>query len=152
MSSLEKKLFKDITVKGNQRLNSYELGSKYYRGISTVNPNNTNPVLYDIALIKQDIINNFHIRQGEKLSDPTFGTIIWDVLFEPLTPALKDAISQNITRIVSGDPRVKVKKIIPVRTYSINKNFMLFIQSWQYPEWFLELKNRTCRYAKIYDI
>jgi len=111
MSSLEKKLFKDITVKGNAK-ESYDIGSKYYRGISTVNPNNSNPVLYDIALIKQDIINHFHIRQGEKLSDPTFGTIIWDVLFEPLTPSLKDAISQNITRIVSSDPRVKVKKII----------------------------------------
>jgi len=111
MSSLEKKLFKDITVKGNKRTDSYELGSKYYRGISTVNPNNTNPVLYDMALIKQDIINHFHIRQGEKLSDPTFGTIIWDVLFEPLTPGLKDAITQNITRIVNADPRVKVKNV-----------------------------------------
>ena len=112
MSSLEKKLFKDITVKGNQKQNSYELGSKYYRGISTVNPNNSNPVLYDIALIKQDIINHFHIRQGEKLSDPEFGTIIWDILFEPLTPALKDAVTQNITRIVNTDPRVKVKSVI----------------------------------------
>ena len=45
------------------------------------------------------------------MSDPTFGTIIWDVLFDPLTPALKDAISQNITRIISSDPRVKVKNI-----------------------------------------
>ena len=52
MSSLEKKLFKDITVKGNAK-DSYDIGSKYYRGISTVNPNNSNPVLYDIALIKQ---------------------------------------------------------------------------------------------------
>jgi len=65
MSSLEKKLFKDITVKGNAK-ESYDIGSKYYRGISTVNPNNSNPVLYDIALIKQDIINHFHnyLRQN----------------------------------------------------------------------------------------
>ena len=69
-------------------------------------------MLYDIALIKQDIINHFHIRQGEKLSDPEFGTIIWDILFEPLTPALKDAVTQNITRIVNTDPRVKVKSVI----------------------------------------
>ena len=53
-----------------------------------------------------------HIRQGEKLSDPEFGTIIWDILFEPLTPALKDAVTQNITRIVNTDPRVKVKSVI----------------------------------------
>ena len=112
MSTIEKKLFKEITVAGNQRTEEYGPGTKAYRGISTVNPNSTNPVLYDLALIKQDIINHFHIRQGEKLSDPTFGTIIWDALFEPLTDGLKDAITQNVTRIVSTDPRVKVKSVI----------------------------------------
>tara|TARA_B100001287_G_C22340297_1_gene370370 strand:- start:9 stop:461 length:453 start_codon:yes stop_codon:yes gene_type:complete len=112
MSTIEKKLFKEISVRGSQSIQDYETGSKYYRGFSTVNPENPNPVLYDIALIKQDIINHFHIRQGEKLSDPTFGTIIWDALFEPLTDGLKDAITQNVTRIVSADPRVKVKSVI----------------------------------------
>jgi phage baseplate assembly protein W len=67
--------------------------------------------LYDIALIKQYIINHFHIRQGEKLSDPEFGTIIWDVLFEPLTDTLKDAIVKNVSRIINYDPRVNVDNI-----------------------------------------
>ena len=57
MSTIEKKLFKEIEVKGSQPINPYEAGTKYYRGISTVNPENPNPVLYDLALIKQDIIN-----------------------------------------------------------------------------------------------
>ena len=112
MSTIEKKLFKEIEVKGSQPINPYEAGTKYYRGISTVNPENPNPVLYDLALIKQDIINHFHIRQGEKLSDPSFGTIIWDALFEPLTDGMKDAITQNVTRVVSADPRVRVKSVI----------------------------------------
>ncbi len=112
MSTLEKKLFKEITVKGSQPVNPYEAGTKFYRGISTVNPENPNPVLYDLALIKQDIINHFHIRQGEKLSDPSFGTIIWDALFEPLTDGMKDAITQNVTRVVSADPRVRIKSVI----------------------------------------
>ena len=47
---------------------------------------------YDFELIKQDLINHFHIRQGEKLSDPGFGTIIWDMLFEPFTSDVQDAI------------------------------------------------------------
>ena len=111
MSTIEKKLFKEITVAGNQRTEEYGPGTKAYRGISTVTPNSTNPVLYDLALIKQDIINHFHIRQGEKLSDPSFGTIIWDVLFEPLTEQMKDLIIQNITRVISSDPRVSVNNV-----------------------------------------
>lgn len=82
-----------------------------YRGISTVNPDNNGWTLYDIALIKQDLINHFHIRQGEKLSDPEFGTIIWDILFEPLTDDIKNAIIDNVTRIASSDPRLTVNNI-----------------------------------------
>ena len=67
--------------------------------------------MYDLALIKQDILNHFHIRQGEKLSDPEFGTIIWDVLFDPLTEQLKEAIVENVTTIVNYDPRVQVTNV-----------------------------------------
>ena len=112
MSTKEKQLYKQIEVKGTGTSTQYGVSSRAYRGISTVNPENNETVLYDLALIKQDILNHFHIRQGEKLSDPEFGTIIWDILFEPLTPALKDAVTQNITRIVNTDPRVKVKSVI----------------------------------------
>ena len=68
--------------------------------------------MYDLALIKQDLINHFHIRQGEKLENPEFGTIIWDVLFEPLTENLKQAIQTDVTRIVNYDPRVQVESIV----------------------------------------
>ena len=72
--------------------------------------------LYDFELIKQDIINHFHIRQGEKLSDPTFGTVIWDLLFEPFTNRVKEIIINNVTEIVNYDPRVSVESIL-VDTY-----------------------------------
>jgi len=110
MSSLEKNIYKDITIKSNKKLDAIP-ESRAYRGISTVNPDNTSFVLYDIALIKQDIINHFHIRQGEKLSDPTFGTIIWDVLFEQLTDSLRDLIVKNVSTIINYDPRVNVENI-----------------------------------------
>jgi phage baseplate assembly protein W len=87
------------------------VSSRAYRGISTVNPENNETVLYDLALIKQDILNHFHIRQGEKLSDPEFGTIIWDVLFDPLTEQLKEAIVENVVTVVNYDPRVQVTNV-----------------------------------------
>jgi len=111
MSTIEKNIYKQITVPSNQKHKAVP-ESRAYRGISTVNPNATDWTLYDIELIKQDIINNFHIRQGEKLSDPEFGTIIWDAIFEPLTEQLKDVIIKNVTKIINYDPRVSVDNII----------------------------------------
>jgi phage baseplate assembly protein W len=113
MATNDKPLYKNITIKQNSQ--SSPVVSKRYRGISTV-ANTKNFNLYDIPLIKQDIINHFHIRQGEKLENPSFGTIIWDVLFEPLTDNLKEAIIYNVTEIINYDPRVRVDSVM-VDTY-----------------------------------
>lgn len=115
MSTQEKKLYKDVTVKSNKRPQP-QVQSRDYRGISTTNPENTSFNLYDIALIKQDIINHFHIRVGERLENPEFGTIIWDVIFEPMTDGLRDAIANNVTDIINFDPRVSVEQVT-VDTY-----------------------------------
>jgi phage baseplate assembly protein W len=112
MSNLEKQLYKQISVPSKNRKNESIPGSRTYRGISTVNDGKSSKVLYDLALIKQDILNHFHIRQGEKLSDPEFGTIIWDALFEPFTGDMKNAIIENVSNIVNYDPRVRVNNII----------------------------------------
>ena len=109
---METELYKEIKVKSTQQNKIYTGDKKTYKGISTVNPDSTNAVLYDIALIKQDIINHFHIRQGEKLSDPTFGTIVWDILFEPMTEQIRSLITKNVTRIVNSDPRVTIDRVI----------------------------------------
>jgi phage baseplate assembly protein W len=82
---------------------------KMYKGFSTISTNTENFALYDFQLIQQDILNHFHIRQGERLMNPEFGTIIWDLLFEPLTEDLKDLIIQNVNEIVNYDPRVQAE-------------------------------------------
>lgn len=108
MSNLEKNLYKRVTVnptKASAKVN------KTYRGFSTVSNNNINFSLYDFELIKQDLLNHFHIRQGEKLNDPTFGTIIWDMLYEPFTVENQEAIIENVTEIVNYDPRLSVNSI-----------------------------------------
>ena len=109
MATNEKPLYKNVTVSND--ITNPPVVSKQYRGVSTVaNPKGFN--LYDISIIKQDIINHFHIRQGEKLKNPEFGTIIWDILFEPFTDDLKQLIIEDVTEIVNYDPRVSVDSII----------------------------------------
>ena len=105
------RLYSNTVVKGNNRLEPPPL-PRTYRGFSTVSQDSENFSLYDLALVKQDILNHFHIRQGEKLSDPIFGTIIWDIIFEPMTEEVKRLILQNVTDIINYDPRVSADRII----------------------------------------
>lgn len=109
MSTLEKNLYKRIIVPGKPQ--PVKTGTSY-RGFSTVNPNTEEYALYDFELVKQDLINHFHIRQGEKLSDPEFGTIIWDLLWEPFTDEVREAILDNVTEICNYDPRLQVTQIL----------------------------------------
>lgn len=81
-----------------------------YKGFSS-REYKKNYKLNDFELVKQDIINHFYIRKGEKLENPEFGTIIWDILFEQFTPEVKQAIATNVEEIINYDPRVKVNSI-----------------------------------------
>ena len=84
-----------------------------YRGFSTL-VNKKKYSLTDYALAKQDLMNYFQIRKGSKLMQPTFGTIIWDQLFEPLNETTRDIITNDIKRIVGYDPRLSVNNITVV--------------------------------------
>jgi phage baseplate assembly protein W len=108
---MEKSLYNRVTVPANQG-SVLSFDTRSYRGLSTVSNDSNSFALYDINLIKQDLINHFHIRLGEKLENPTFGTIIWDLLFDPMTEDVKTAIAENVKTIINNDPRVKTDKII----------------------------------------
>lgn len=82
-----------------------------YTGFSTYNRLKKFKVT-DFDLVRQDLFNHFSIRKGEKLMNPKFGTIIWDLLFEPLTEEIKTTISEDIQNIVNYDPRVAVDNIV----------------------------------------
>ena len=82
-----------------------------YRGFSTVGRDKKYR-LTDFDLVKQDVINHFYIRKGEKLMNPSFGTIIWNVLHEPLTDDLKSVIISDIKSIANYDPRVSFDNIV----------------------------------------
>jgi phage baseplate assembly protein W len=81
-----------------------------YRGFSTINRNKKFR-LTDLDLVKQDLINHFSIRKGEKLMQPNFGSIIWSMLFEPLTDSANQQIIDDVKAIVSYDPRLSLQNI-----------------------------------------
>ena len=68
--------------------------------------------LYDFELIKQDLINRLSVRKGERVENPEFGTIIYDVIFEPLTEALKQAIADDVAKNLNADPRLSTQDIV----------------------------------------
>ena len=70
--------------------------------------------LYDFECAKQDLLNRLSVRKGERVENPEFGTIIYDLLFEPFTEALKDAITEDITANLNADPRIGTEEITVV--------------------------------------
>jgi len=67
--------------------------------------------IYDFDLIQQDIMNMFQTKKGERVMNPEFGTVIWSLIYEPFTADIKQLISEDITRILSYDPRVTPTQI-----------------------------------------
>jgi phage baseplate assembly protein W len=110
-----------------------------YKGFSTKSFNYSSPTsivglqdndfgpysLTDKNLIIMDIINNFNIRKGEKLMNPSYGCLIWDRLFDPLTPALKDAIIKNVSTIITNDPRISVVKKVIIQETADSQGLLL---------------------------
>ena len=82
-----------------------------YKGFSTINRYKKFKI-EDLDLVKQDLINNFNIRKGEKLMQPNFGSLIWNMLYEPLTEEVKAAIIADVQKIVNYDPRLNVTNVL----------------------------------------
>lgn len=81
-----------------------------YRGFSTLQSKKKYS-LTDYELARQDLLNYFQIRKGQKLMQPNFGTIIWDQLFEPLNETTQGRITADIKRIASYDPRLRINQV-----------------------------------------
>ena len=105
--------YKNITLNPTN-FTETQSNSRYhlYRGFSTIDENNTSGKLFDFDLIKQNIINNFNTKKGERVMNPEFGTIIWDLIMEPMTPEVKEYLTKDITTICNLDPRIQTRQII----------------------------------------
>ena len=77
-------------------------------GFSTVNKKKPPYTLTDFELVKTDLLNHFSTRKGERVMLPEFGTIIYDLLMDPLDETTKELIIEDATQILNGEPRVKL--------------------------------------------
>jgi phage baseplate assembly protein W len=82
-----------------------------FKGYSTIDKTWGNFKLYDIDLAKRDLLNEFYTRKGERLMSPQFGSIVWDMLFNPLTDEVVEVIRADCLRIVTKDPRLALLNI-----------------------------------------
>jgi|TARA_B100001093_G_C26577140_1_gene905532 phage baseplate assembly protein W len=85
--------------------------TRIFRGHSTVGRTFADTKIYDIELVKQDLLNHFNIIKGEKLENPDFGTNIWLYLFDPLDDELKQSVLDDIDSIIAYDPRIELDKV-----------------------------------------
>ncbi len=68
--------------------------------------------LIDFDLVKVDLLNHFNTRKGERVMLPEFGTVIYDLLMDPLDDTTKDLIREDVIRIIKSDPRVEMVDLI----------------------------------------
>ena len=64
-----------------------------YIGYSTIDQISGSKTLVDVELAKRDLLNHFYTRRGERVGNPTFGSILPELVFEPLDNAtIKEAL------------------------------------------------------------
>ena len=80
-------------------------------GFSTVDNNKAPYTLTGSELVKRDLLNELYTRKGERVMNPRFGSIIWDLLMEPSSAKLQKEVEADIEGIFKKDPRVKLTKI-----------------------------------------
>jgi len=81
-------------------------------GFSTVGRIKPPYTLIDFDLVKVDLLNHFNTRKGERVMLPEFGTVIYDLLMDPLDDMTKDLIREDVIRIIKSDPRVEMVDLI----------------------------------------
>ena len=61
--------------------------------------------LEDKELAKRDLLNHFYTRKGERLGEPEFGSILPELVFEPLDQFVLGRADEDVRTIVNLDPR-----------------------------------------------
>lgn len=78
-----------------------------YIGYSTVGTTYGSKTLTDVDIARRDLLNHFYTRRGERVQNPTFGSILPDLVFEPLDAQTEQLAIDDVETIVNNDPRWK---------------------------------------------
>lgn len=91
-----------------------------YKGYSSENyEKNGTFLLTDIELVKYDFLNYLFTRKGDRVRMPGYGTIIADLVFEPLDDFLLNQLQDEILRAVEQEPRFDLIDLSVVPDYDL---------------------------------
>ncbi len=62
----------------------------------------------DVELVKLDLLNHIFTRKGQRVMMPTFGTVIPDLVFEPLDEETLEILEDELRTVFDYDPRVEI--------------------------------------------
>jgi phage baseplate assembly protein W len=82
------------------------MAAPLYRGFSSVANDGIDTRLFDVELVKQDLLNHFNTRVDDRVGRPSFGSIIHDLLFDLFDSRTEGLVIADAQRIFSEDPRV----------------------------------------------
>lgn len=87
----------------------------FYKGYSSFEfQRNKTLSITDVELVKLDILNHIFTRFGERVMMPNFGSIIPDLVFEPLDQETLLTLQEELTDIFNFDPRVSLIDLTPL--------------------------------------
>lgn len=81
--------------------------------------------LVDQPLVMQDFVNALNIRKGEKVGQPSYGTTLWDFVFEQNDTETQFQLENEIRRVAKQDPRLILNS---VRAYPQDNGILLEIE------------------------
>ena len=82
-----------------------------YRGFSSISGDGStrsNTDIFDINLVKQDLLNHFNIRYREIPGRPGFGCAIYNLMAEPFDEITEVALREEVENVIRHDPRVEI--------------------------------------------
>ena len=80
--------------------------NRIFRGFNSVDAIKPQTQIFDIELVKRDLLNHFHTSRGERVMRPNFGSLIWDLLFEPFDEDTREAIISDVEAVTAQETRV----------------------------------------------
>jgi len=67
--------------------------------------------LTDKELVIKDFVNAMNIPQGSKPGNPSYGTTIWQYIFEPNDGTTAAKIEEEMIRLANLDPRLTLSQV-----------------------------------------
>lgn len=80
--------------------------------------------LTDLELVKVDLLNHIYTKRGSRVMMAEFGTIIPEIIFEPLDEDTLDLVKEELLTVFEYDPRVELLQFEVVPDYDNNTIFV----------------------------